>query len=151
MFDGLRSRWTMPAAMRDLDGRQRAIGDVCVERPGQGAVPRDLVRQCVAAQVLHHQHRRAVLHEVPVDDVDDVRVAEARDGVRLAPEARQRLLVARQLGGQHLGGETAREVLVGDLVDRSHAALLDQSDDVIAAKDGGPNPLLRRQLGHRGR
>ena len=73
-----------------------------------------------------------------VVDLDRVRVLELRDRADLALEARLDLRVARQVRVQRLDGDLAlgRAELLLALVDRAHAALAEEADDlVLAAQD----------------
>ena len=57
-----------------------------------------------------------------VDDADDVRVRELRDGARLAAEALELIGVRRDLAVHELDRDLALEHLVERAVDRRHAA-----------------------------
>ena len=98
-----------------------------------------LVRQHVgevdAVEVLHHEVGAAVLGRAEVGDVDDVGVADARGGARLAPEALDQVLLLRVDRVQDLDRDALADLDVLAGVDRAHAALADLAQDAVAVLD----------------
>ncbi|OGI44748.1 MAG: hypothetical protein A2150_01585 [Candidatus Muproteobacteria bacterium RBG_16_64_11] len=80
--------------VRALHAAQRLLEDPQRVVDRQGAMIADALRQRLALDVLHHQHRSGVgfMHAVCGDDV---RVVEAGLGARLASEALQERLIAQ--------------------------------------------------------
>ena len=106
-FSGLRSRWTMPLSCAAPSARAICAAIRSARCGGNGAPCLDRVRQRRAVDVLHHRVRHAVGRRAEVGDVDDVRVADARRGLRLLDEALDRRGVAHDLALEHLDRERA--------------------------------------------
>src|SRR5205085_8652919 len=64
------------------------------------------------------------------DDADDAGMIELGGDLGLAPEPRQKLLIRRQPGGEHLESDAPARPLLLRLVDLAHAALAQQADDL---------------------
>ena len=107
-------------------------------------------RQRLALQQLEHDVRRAVRQRVEVQHLDDVRVAEARPDLRLAPEARQH----RRVGGaeqQHLDHDAlAGQPQVLRLPHRAHPALSEQARDLVRLGDDDAGPQAHRRRARAG-
>ena len=79
-----------------------------------------------------------------VVDLEDGRVLEARDGARLAREARARLLGAAQVRMHDLDGDPAIETRVAGAIHRRHPAMADLVRDFVAIdarKHGRNDPV----------
>src|SRR5690606_14321257 len=98
-----------------------------------------------ALEQLHHEVGRAVREVAEVGDGGDVRVAYARRRLRLADEALDDRLHARELGAEHLDRHALAEPLVRDLVDDAHAAAADDALDEVAIVDAPPYPGVGRR------
>ena len=98
-----------------------------------------LVRQHVgeidAVEVLHDEVGAAVLGRAEVGHVDDVRVADAGGGARLAPESFDQILLPRILRVQDLHGDALADLDVLARVDGPHAALAQHLEDAVPALD----------------
>ena len=79
--------------------------------------------------------RCVALVEAEVEDLDDVGVHEPRDGQRLAPEARDELVVVGQVLGQQLDGHVALEALVEGAHDGRHAADAEALAQLVATRE----------------
>ena len=115
----------------DLDGE--------LQGPSHRQGPRapDQLLQVLALDVLEDD----VLHPVrlaPVDDGDDVRVVEPRDGERLAPEALDVLGVVGVALVQDLHGDASAELVVACPVDARHPAGARQLLDLVPSRDHLP-------------
>ena len=131
MFAGLRSRCTTPCACASAsadddrvddagDGRQR-------QRPGAQAR-----LQVAPLEVLHDEVGPRVGRDVEVEDLDDVRMAQLRHDLRLAAEARERVLVSLKLGEQQLHRELPGKADVLRHVDLAHRAPADAAAEHVA-------------------
>ena len=111
MLPGLRSRWTMPGAVRlverigDLDRRSAAPGRAAA-RPSASRVGERL-----ALEMLHHQEVDAVLAADVVERAD-VRVVQRGDRAGLALEAFADVGIAGERGREDLDGDRAIEARV---------------------------------------
>jgi hypothetical protein len=74
----------------------------------------------------------------PIDDRDDVRVAQLGDRSGLAPEPLDVLLVCREMRVENLDRDDAVEQTVMRLEDAGHAALADQLEDLEPTGDDLP-------------
>ena len=110
MFSGLRSRWTMPLSCAAPSALAALVHDPHRALGRQRAAAREHVGEVLALEHLHHEVARAARRLAEVEDVDDVRVADARRALGLR---RKRSTTSARLA----------EVLAQDL-DRD--ALLDQ-------------------------
>ena len=106
----------------ELDRRQRR----------RRALADEQLLQRRAVEVLHRDVV-GVLGLAAVVDADDVRVAEAGGGPRLALEALDELLVTGVTLVQDLQGDLAAELLVLGQVDLGHAAGAELAHDPVAA------------------
>src|SRR5205085_5663102 len=90
---------------------------------------------------LHDEVRVALRRRARLEARDDVRVREAREDLRLAPEAVDELLrVRRLLREEELHGDLAVEVRLPALEDDAHAA----APELLAELHLGDRELLRR-------
>jgi hypothetical protein len=78
---------------------------------------------------------RPVLVLARVDDADDVRVRELRDGSRLPAEALELVGVARHLPVQELDRHAALEVDVEGPIDRRHPSRADLGVEPVPAAE----------------
>ena len=85
-------------------------------------------------QVLHDEVGRVVVLTL-VEDVDDVRVREARGRARLLDEALLELAVVGEVAVHDLDRDAALEAQVGGEVDGRHAAPGDARAHLIPAVD----------------
>ena len=127
-----------------------------VERAGDGGADVDgelgaepllgveQLAQALAVDELHHDGLAAVVHEHVVDG-DDVRVAEAGDRDRLAPEALGDHRVGGEVGAQPLDRDLAVEVDVGRDPHLGHAALTDATLQLVAAGEHLTGGRVRRR------
>ena len=135
-FWGLTSRCTMPRVVGDAEraGDLDGVGDRLGHR--QAAEAADAVLQRLALDVLEDDVRRVVVL-AGVDDGDDVRVVELRDGPRLAPEALELVGVRRDLAVHQLDRDLALEHGVEGAIDRRHPARADLGVEPVAAVEQG--------------
>ena len=137
-FDGLRSRWVICfwcAAARASASAQAMSRTRSTGRP----VGRDHLIECLALHDFHRQEPDAVVLLEAVDR-DDVGMVEGSDGPRLALEAGQGLLVARQRGRQDLDGNVATESRVVRAVDRPHPSCAEARENPVRTET-----IVRRQ------
>ena len=90
-------------------------------RAGSGPVRRDELLQVLALDVLEDDVL-APVGLAAVDDGDDVRVGEPRDGARLAAEPLDVLRIVREALVQDLDRDQPAELAVARPVDARHAA-----------------------------
>ena len=91
-----------------------------------------------AQRLAFEQLRDGVGHAVvraEVEDREDVRVRERRDGLGLALEAGQRVGVRRQVRREDLDGHLAIELRVARAVDLAHPPGAERREDLV-----GPEP-----------
>jgi hypothetical protein len=105
----------------------------------QPALLLERLRERHPPQVLHHEVGGAVLGVAEVEHLDDVLVTGGRGGARLALEARDGLLVPRELGVQALERDLAPEQQVLRDVHRAHAPFSEDSRDLVAPGDDAPD------------
>ena len=91
-----------------------------------------------------HRHEVAAVHVVEVEDLDDVGVAEARDGLGLTAEALEEVGILGEAGAHDLERDRALERGKVGLVHRGHAALSEGRDDLVPAEG---RPGLERHRG----
>ncbi len=120
------------AAVRAVEGfcDLDAVPDRFVERQVAASEP---LGQALALEILHHQ----VLGAVLVADVvqrADVRVAQARDRLRLALEPRPDRLVGGEAIRQHLDRDEPVEPRVEGTVDLAHSAGAHQLLDLVRSE-----------------
>ena len=128
VHDALRVRLAGGVAelQRDVERarqRQRAAGR------REGALERQ------AVEVLHHDVHRAVGELPDEEDVDDVRVRQARRDLRLAVEARDERLVGGELAVEDLHRDVAVDAPLEGAVDAPHRADADELPDLDVAED----------------
>ena len=93
-------------------------------------MPGDQVLQRHAIQELHGDEHAAVFFADVINGAD-VGMVQRRSGLRLAPEAFQRLRVLRDVVGQELEGDETVQARVLGLVDHAHAAAAELSEDAV--------------------
>ena len=91
-----------------------------------------------------HDHVVPVALGVEVVDLQDVGMAQTGDGVRLALEAANEILVLGHVRVQDFEGDVAVEAGLVRLVDLRHPALAEQRDEVIFSE------CLTDEVGHEG-
>ena len=132
----------------DLD----RVGDRLVD--GQPAHAADAVLERLALDVLEDDVGAAVLL-TGVDDADDVRVRELRDGAGLATEALELVGVRGDLAVHELDRDAALQHGVEGPIDRRHPAGPDLGVQPVPAiqlhADEGAHPCSRTYCGLRGR
>ena len=125
-------------------GRQRPAdldGDLAGALGRQPPLVRQHVGQIDPVEVLHHEVGAAVLGRAEVGDVDDVRVADARGGARLAPEPLDQILLRRVGRVQDLDRDALADLDVLAGVDGPHAAFADLADHAVAVVDHPPGEV----------
>ena len=86
-----------------------------------------------ALEQLHHDEAVPVRRLPEVLHVDDVVVADLRDRSRLVEEPRQRLLVGRELGSDHLQRHALADGRMLRQVHRAHRSLPDLREHLVVA------------------
>ncbi len=132
MFDGFRSRWTMPFVV----GGAQPVRDLRaeVERAAQRQPsPREQPVERRAVEELGHDVGEAAL-DADVEDRDDVGMVEGGRSPGLLLESAQAVDVVGHLGRQHLDRDLAIEALVVGAVDLAHAAGPEWRDDLVRAE-----------------
>ncbi len=129
MFCGLTSRWTISRSCAAPSARAISIAYASASGSSSRPSRRISVLERLAFDVLEHDVRRpaAVLGGLlaGVDDGDDVRVVELRDGARLAAEALELVGVGGDLAVHQLDRDRSLEHRVEGAVDGRHAAAAD--------------------------
>ena len=120
MLAGLRSRCTTPRSCASSSAAATSLPSVATSFSGSGAAA-DVLRQCLARHVLHHQEVDAVA-AVEVVHRGDVGVVQPGQRLRFTAEPPPCRLVAQRARRQHLEGDVAVEVLVAGAVDLAHPA-----------------------------
>ena len=157
----------------DVLGLEIAVDDAGGVRGGQRAADLDrdlagpvrveaaLVRQHVGeidpVEVLHDEVGAAVVGRAEVHHVDDVGMADARGGARLAPEPLDQLLLRRVVRVQDLDRDDLADLDVLGGVHGPHAALADLAQHAVAVVDHAADEVdaqrfllaRERQPGHR--
>ena len=95
------------------------------------------VAEALALEELHHEVGGAVGQVAEVRDVDDVRVADARRGLRFLQEAVEDLAILCQIGAEDLHGDLLVDHLVAREIDEAHPAFAEQLLDLVAVVEGG--------------
>ena len=113
-------------ALTDLDHQI----ELPFERRGLGTL--QIVCEGPALEQLHGDERAAPIF-AGVENRDDVRVDQARRGLRFAMEARQRIWIAFEVRHQDLEADEAAHDLVVRFVDDSHRTATDAPHDAVAA------------------
>ena len=141
-FSGLRSRWTIPSAVRARDSARDLARDV--ERAAELEGPlRDHLAQRVPFDELENEEERAVLELAEVGGGGDVRMVDVRGGHRLALEAGDHLRQAAHLGVKDLHREALAHVGVLRLVDGAHSPFAEQAIDPVATRQDRSDERLR--------
>src|SRR5512137_2522580 len=89
------------------------------------------MEEILALEQLHDEEGLAHGRDSEVEDLDDVRMAQAARELGLAKEAPQRLGIRHPFLGQHLDRDLAVERQLGRLVDDAHTTLADHALDAI--------------------
>ena len=123
MFSGLRSRWTTPAACAccsasAIGSRHAAANSGGIEGVRLGELPQRLAADELGDEVARLRRRAG-----EVVDVEDERVVQARDRVRLAVEAAADVLARVEVRVQDLDGHDAAQLRVPAAPDHGHPAL----------------------------
>ena len=117
-------------------GCSQCIGDRSADledfRQGQPVGREDLV-QALAFDQFHGEEADALVFLDRVH-VDDVRVAEAGDGLRLALESFEAARIGGEIGGEDLQGDVAVQLRVAGAVDLTHPALADEGGDLVVGE-----------------
>ena len=147
-LSGLKSRWTRPAACAATSPRPAATVDVQHLAPATRVCASNPVAEGVPLDELHRDEHRFA-EGADVEHHDDVRVRQARDGLRLAQQARAAVrVVAAAARPQELERDLAIQVRIVRGVDLAHAPPAQQAQHDVAA-DGGalrePEFLGRRR------
>ena len=145
MLPGLMSRWITPCACaassalahvhRDVD---RAVGQ-------DAAAAGQELGERATLDVLHHDVVHAVVR-AGVEDRDDVRVPDARGGLRLAAEALHEAVVVGELRREDLHGDGPTQHRVRAEEDLGHAAAAELALDAVAPSEGHRQVDLRNLL-----
>ncbi len=109
-----------------------------IERPAC-----DLVLEGLAVEQLHHDVRTAVFFADVVDRADVGMIQRGR-GLRLAPEAFERLRVAGQIFRKEFQGDEAAEIGVFRFVNHAHAAATEFFDHAVARNHSADDGLRVR-------
>ncbi len=120
-FEGLRSRWMIPASSCAFEGQAN------LDRQVDHFPPRNplLASQPGGERFTRHVFHRVVVHlavDAMVEQLDDVRVLELLQRVDLPHEAGDQPLLPRQRRRQQLERDDPASLLVTGQVDRPHAA-----------------------------
>src|SRR5690606_22826759 len=94
-------------------------------------------------EVLHHEIERTVLELAEVEDADDVVVADAGRGLRLASEALDDARVVGVMRVQDLDRDLVADEEVARRVDRAHPALADLVEDFVAVLEHSTDEWIR--------
>ncbi len=136
MFDGFRSRWTIPfscaASSASAICRAMAIGLVYRQRP-----LRDALGQRLAVDQLEDEKLVAVCF-MEVVDGGDVRMVQSGEYLRFPPEPRHALDVAGESVWKGLESDMAIEFRIAGAVDLAHAARTDGGFDFVHAQTRPP-------------
>ena len=117
--------------VREGDGLGDALEDA--EHRGLAGERRHVLRQRLAAHVLHHVEPAAVVEDARVVDRHDARVLEVREDARLL--AQPGLEIARRRRRvRHLDRDLALEPSIVGGVDRPHAAAAERPADLVAVR-----------------
>ena len=114
--------------------REQAQRDADRVVAAEPAAPPDELFEGLALDVLHHDEVGAV-EGAPVEDGDEVGVAEACRRLRLAPEALDELGVPHVAGEQHLEGYAASQVQIFAEVDVGHPAAAQLAQHAVPLVD----------------
>ena len=158
MLRGFRSRCTMPAAW--ATARPSAIWlAISITRRGLQPLPLERAVERLPGDQLHHDVGPAV-EFADVVDRDDVRVVEQGRQPGLALQALRRGAVGGQFVGDELDGDGPAQARVARLIDLSHAAGSERTDDLVHADTlariqahlgmAQDTPIARRVLEHDG-
>ena len=133
-FSGLTSRCTMPARCAAARPGEDRVHDRDRLRHREAPLLAQQLAQRDAGQVLHDEVRHVAVLAL-IEDVDDVRVGEARGGARLLDEPALEHGVVAQVAVHHLEGDAALEPQVGRHVHGRHAAARDARANPVSAVD----------------
>ncbi len=132
MFDGFRSRWTMPFSWAALSPCAICAPKLSARRSDSRPLASSAVERR-AVEELGHDVGEAAL-DADVEDRDDVGMVEGGRGPGLLLESAQAVDVVGYLGRQHLDRDLAIEALVVGAVDLAHAAGPEWRDDLVRAE-----------------
>ena len=128
------SRWTIPARCAADEPRQDRIHDRDRLRDREPALFAQQLAQRDAGQVLHDEIRHVAVLAL-IEDVDDVRVGEARGRARLLDEAALEDGVVAQVAVHDLERDPPLESQVGRHVHGRHPAARNARADPVSAVD----------------
>ena len=147
MLAGLRSRWTTPSAVRDLQpvGDREADRDRLLDRVAPAALdpPAHAVLQRPAVGEVHDEVRPSVRKLVDVVDADDVIRVGPPEDARLLEEALPDLVVVRPVLGEDLDRDRSRERLVLGEPDRGERTRADDALGAVPPDIGRARPCHR--------
>ncbi len=147
-----------PAGVRGreaLGNLQRVVGRLA---HGERAARQPLTQRFAFEKLHDREGDPALVSEI--EDREDVGVGERRDRLGLPFEARERVSVGGEPGGQDLDGHLAREARVPRPVNLAHASRAERRKDLVGPETspGGKNhgrprilPDWRRAAGGNGR
>ena len=116
-------------------GRHR-VDDAGDRRPAAAGRRCSRASRSRPCEVLHDEVGTRVGRDVEVEDLDDVGMAKLRHDLGFAAEARERVLVLRQLREQQLHRELPGQAGVLGQIDLAHRAAADAAaDDIGVAQD----------------
>ena len=123
-----------PGAMRRSKAREDRVHDRDRLRQGETLLLAEQFAQGDAGQVLHDEIRHVAVLPL-VEDVDDVRVGEARSGPRLLDEPALEHGVVAQVSVHHLECDAPLEAQIGRDIHGRHAAARDARANPVSAVD----------------
>ena len=135
---GLTSRWITPARCAHSSASQASAAIETARAGLELAAAAEHLRERCALDVLHDDEVLVAggVVDARVEDLDDVRVLEPRDGQRLVAEARDEVLVARRGASASIFSATVRLSTVSSAITHDgHAAAADLLDLAVAPGD----------------
>lgn len=103
----------------------------------------ELVRQIVSGQELHGQIEAAVFQLAEVEDIQDMRMLDARGADGLALKTRHQLGFHRVFGPEDLDRDLLLDGLVEGQIDGPHPALPELFEQSVAPRDDLTQELVR--------
>ena len=132
-FDGLRSRWMMPAACAASSPHASRVA-MCTARWIDSAFSRaSTVASVSPRHVLHDEERRIADDEV--EEARDVRMLDGAHRLRLVLEALAELGIGEQLRLEHLDGDDRADGAVLGDEHLAHRAAAEHLEQAIAIAD----------------